>query len=96
MNKLDPNNIPREYQGVLDLLSEAPIEVRTMFWYAVALAMVDDEKAWFVGSRIEDGRELVAVKTIAGDVFEIVRPPISEEQEAEYMAEIRVIVDDAS
>ncbi len=47
--------------------------------------MIDDEKARITGSRVEGNRELMTVHTIAGDIFELVRPEISEEVEAELM-----------
>ena len=54
--------------------------------------MIDDEKARVIGTRVEEGREWLTVETIAGEMFEIMRPPISEEVEAELMAQLRAIV----
>ncbi len=36
----------------------------------------------------------IGVQTIAGEMFEIVRPPISEEVEAQSMRQLRAIIAD--
>jgi hypothetical protein len=56
--------------------------------------MIDDEKARVIGTRLVDSREYLTVRTVAGDVFEIMRPPISEELEAELMKQVRAIVEE--
>jgi hypothetical protein len=89
-----PVELPPEIEQVADLVNEQPPEVREMFRYALVLAMIDDEKARIAGTPIESDREYLTVQTIAGDVFEIVRPPISEELEAVLMSEVRSIVAD--
>jgi hypothetical protein len=38
--------------------------------------MIDDEKARIAGTRVDGHREFVMVKTLAGDLFEIVRPNV--------------------
>jgi hypothetical protein len=84
--------LPPEFERLAGLLSEQPPEVRDLFRYALVLAMIDEEKARVIGTRAENGQEWVTIKTIAGDVFEIIRPPISEEVESELMGEVRAIV----
>jgi hypothetical protein len=78
----EPIDLPSESQRVADQLAEQPPAVREMFRYALVLAMTDDEKAWVTGTRLLGSREYLTVRTVAGDVFEIERPPISEEVEA--------------
>lgn len=90
----EPIDLPPEIQHVADLLGEQPPEVRDLFRYALVLAMIDDEKAWVTGTRLVDGREYLTVRTVAGDVFEIVRPTTSEELEAVLMSQVRAIVAD--
>jgi hypothetical protein len=86
-------DLPPEIEQVADLLSKQRPEVRDLFRYALVLAMVDDEKARVIGTRVEE-REWLTVKSVAGDVFEIVRPEISEEIESELMSQVRAIVAD--
>jgi hypothetical protein len=85
--------LPPEIQHVADLLSRQRPEVRDLFLYALVLTMIDDEKAHIISTRVEV-REWLTVQTIAGDVFEIVRPRISEEVEAQLMSQVRAIVAD--
>ena len=92
----DPIELPPELQRVADLLSEQPPAVRDLFRFALVLAMVDDEKARVIGTRVENGQEWLTIKTTAGEVFEILRPPISEEVEAELMRQVRAIVHEDS
>lgn len=78
-------DLPPEIGQVAELLSQQRPEVRDLYRYALVLAMIDDEKAWVTGTRLVDNQEYLTVRTIAGDVFEIIRPPISEEVEARLM-----------
>lgn len=54
--------------------------------------MIDDEKARIIGTRVEDGQEVIEVRTMAGDEFEIVRPTMSDEIERILLEQIREIV----
>jgi hypothetical protein len=90
----DPIDLPPELQQVADQLAEQPPHARDVFCYAILLVMIDDEKAWITGTRLVDSREYLTVQSVAGDVFEIVRPPISEEVESELMSQVRAIVAD--
>jgi hypothetical protein len=91
---IEPIDLPPELERLADLLSEQPPEVRDLFRYALALAMIDDEKAWVTSSRVEGDREYLTIQTIAGEVFEILRPEISEEVEAQLMEQVRAIIAD--
>lgn len=88
----DSVDLPPEFQHIADLLGEQLPHVRDLFRYALVLAMIDDEKAWIIGKRMDGDRELLTVRTVAGDQFEIMRPKISEELEAELMAQLRAII----
>lgn len=91
---INPSDLPPEFQGVLDALTAQRPEVRAMFRYTLVLMMIDDEKARVLGTRFEDERELIQVRTIAGDEFEIERPAMSEETERLLLQQIREIVAD--
>jgi hypothetical protein len=90
----EPIDIPPELQRVADLLGEQPPEVRDLFRYALVLAIIDDEKARVIRTREENGQEWLTIKTLAGDELEILRPPISEEVEAQLVSQVRAIVAD--
>jgi hypothetical protein len=88
----EPIDLPPEFERLADLLSERPPEVPELFRYSLVLAMIDEEKAHVIGTRTEEKREWLTIETVAGDVFEIARPPISEEVEAELMSQVRAII----
>ncbi len=73
------------------MLAQQPPEVRELFRDALVLALLDGEKARVIGTREDDGRTWLTVEMVAGEGFEILRPAISEELEAEVMAQIRTI-----
>jgi hypothetical protein len=76
-------DLPPEFEHLADLIGEQPAHVRDLFRYALVLAMIDDEKARVTPTRVEEERERLTVETVAGDVFEVARPPISEEPETQ-------------
>jgi hypothetical protein len=90
----EPIDLPPKFEHLADLLSEQPPDVRDLFRYALVLAMIDDEKARIIGTRAEEEREWLAIETVAGDVFEIAHPAISEEVEAQLMWLVRAIIAD--
>ncbi len=92
----EPIDLPPEFERLADLIREQPPDVRDLFRYALVLAMIDDEKARITGTRIVGDREMVTVKTLAGDVFEMVRPEISKEGEAGLIQRVRGIVHEES
>lgn len=54
--------------------------------------MIDDEKARVIANETVEGEELLTVRTNAGDVFQIVRPAMSEATEKLLMQQVREIV----
>jgi hypothetical protein len=90
----NPDDLPLEIEQVADLLSQQRPEVRELFRFALVLAMIDDEKARVIGTRVEEDGEWLTIETVAGDVFEIARPPISEEVESDLMSQVRAIIAD--
>ncbi len=66
--------------------------MRDLFRYCLILALIDDEKARVIGTWVEDGQEWLTIETVAGDVFEILQPPISEEVEAQLIRHVRAII----
>ncbi len=87
-----PYELPPEFDPLLVELADQPEPIREMWCYALVLMMIDDEKARIISSQLENGQEVIAVRTIAGDEFEIERPAVSAETEGMLFAEIRRIV----
>jgi hypothetical protein len=90
----NPIDLPPGLQQVAHQLAEQPPAVRELFRSALVLAMIDDEKAWVTDTRLCDNRQCLTVRIVAGHVFEIEQPPISEEVEAVLMSEVSAIVAD--
>jgi hypothetical protein len=91
LEKTNPIDLPPEIQRVTDLLSRQLPEVRCLFRYALVPAVIDDEKARVIGTRVEVEREWLTVETVAGNAFEIMRPEISEEAEAVLKERVQAI-----
>ena len=77
-------NVPPDLRAALDSLKSAAPANRETFCYLYVLALIDDHKAVEVGRRTVDGKELISVRTVAGEEFEIVHPPLTGEQEKGY------------
>lgn len=85
-------DLPPELQSVLAAMSAQPEHARELFRYALVLLMIDDERARILGTRMDNEQEILTLRTIVGDEFEIVRPAMSEEAEAYLMQQIRKVV----
>ena len=81
-----------EFQPFPDLLDQHPTKSRALFRYVLVLAMIDDEKARVIGTRMEDGQEWLTVQTVAGDAFEIMRPPIWSEAVLQMRVQMKQII----
>jgi hypothetical protein len=87
-----PIELPPELRRVADLLSEQPPQVRDLFRYLLVMSMVDEHKAKIVGARAMRGRHYLRIKTNAGAVFQILRPPISLATELQMREEVKAII----
>ncbi len=86
------DDLPQEYESLLEDLAAAPDNVRAMWKYALVLMMIDDEKARVIATEKVEGEELLTVHTNAGDFFKIARPVMSEATEKLLMQQVREIV----
>lgn len=87
----DDLETPSGMESVLLAINGERPEVRAMFRYALVLLMIDDERARVIGTRLDDSAEIIGVRTITGDVFEVVRPNISQETERMLLEQVREI-----
>ena len=65
----ESNDLPPEIDQAADLQGRQRPEVHELFWYALVLAMIDDEQAHIAGTRNEGDHEYLTVQAIVGDVF---------------------------
>ena len=56
-----------------------PEDVRELFHYALTMLMVEDGKAKIIERHHVDNLEYLTIETLAGDVFEILTPQVSED-----------------
>lgn len=87
------SDLPPEFDDLLAAADRQPESARQLWRYAIALMLVDDEKAHFVGSHRDGDTLHLVVQPVAGEIFSIVRPPMTEEVEHALLSMIRHILD---
>lgn len=90
----ESNKLPAEFQAIADAVDAESPQLREMFHYALALVMIDDEQARIIGMRMDGEKEYITLEIIGGERFEIVRPSISSELQAELRARVQKIMDE--
>ncbi len=80
-------------RGTAELLNAHPPEARAWLRYLSVLALIDHNKANFLGTRTQDGQTYLRIRTQAGKEFEIERPAPSPEIEALLLSQVRDILD---
>ncbi|CAG0980054.1 hypothetical protein ANRL3_02075 [Anaerolineae bacterium] len=81
-----------QLDAIAKLFNDQPEDVRELFQYALVMLMVEDNKAEIVARQSIDNLEYLTVKTIAGDVFEIVKPQMCEDLLATLRALAREVL----
>ena len=89
-----PIELSPELQRVTDRLSKQPPQVRDLSRYLLVISMVDEHKARIVGARAIRGRHYLRIETNAGEVFGILRPPISMATELQMREEVKTIIEE--
>lgn len=72
-------DLPRDLQNFADALDAQTEDVRELIHYALVMLLVEDGKAEIIDRRIVDGREELTIRTIAIEIFTIMKPTLSEE-----------------
>ena len=85
--------LPSELQDLAQLLDDQPEDVQELFRYALVMLMIEDNKAQIIERQSVDNLEYLTVKTNAGDVFEILKPQVSEDVLAKMRARAREILE---
>lgn len=76
------------------LLDAQPGPVQAIFQYALALLMVEAGKARLISVEPGESGAICTFETVAGDVFSLPRPPLSEADEGVMMETLREILDE--
>jgi hypothetical protein len=82
-----------QHDVIAKFFDDQPEEVRELFQYALAMLMVEDTKAKIVERHRVDNLEYLTIETIAGDVFEIIQPQVSEDLLTTLRALARDVLD---
>ena len=83
---------PSEFDPLLTKFANASENVQLMWRYAIAVWLINDEKAHIVGIHQDEETLHIVAQTLAGERFEIVRPPMSEQTEQELLEQVMRIV----
>ena len=81
-------------QQLAAFLDAQPGSVQTIFRDCPSLMMVEAGKMKLVTTTPGDEGAVCTFETVAGDVFSIAKPPLSEEQEMKLIEQLREILDD--
>ena len=87
-------NLPPELAQFAALVDAQPAHVQTTFRYCLCLAMVESGEAELVETTPGEDGAMVTFKSIAGDVFTVLKPPIDEDIEALLVEQLREILDE--
>lgn len=87
--------LPPELAAFAALLDAQPGPVQGAFQYCLAVAMVEMGKGELIKTEPgETGGAICTFQTAAGDVFNVTRPPLSQEDEAVLVEKLRVILEE--
>lgn len=87
--------LPPELQQLAAILDAQPGHVQAMVQYALALLMVEADKAELIATTPgESGGTICTFKTMAGDVFSLDKPTMNNEQEAVVREALRRFLDE--
>jgi hypothetical protein len=85
--------LPPEYEQFASFLDAQPGPVQIAFQYCLALSMVEYGQADLIKTEPSENGAMVTFKTTAGDVFTVIKPQITEEQEVAIIEQLRDILD---
>ncbi len=86
--------LPPDLALLAHIVDAQPPDVQALFQYGMTMLLIEDGKAQIVERRKIDHREWLTVRTVTGEVFEIVKPDVSEERLAQLRDMAREVLDD--
>jgi hypothetical protein len=72
-------DLPPDLAMLTHIVARQSPTARELFHYALVLLLIEDGKAEIIERQTVDGREWVTVRTVAGELFSIVKPYESDE-----------------
>ena len=86
--------LPPELTALAKLLEAQTKPVQAAFQYCLALLMVEAGKAELVAATVGEEGTLCTFRTVAGDEFTLIRPPMNEAREAVIKKTLRTMLDE--
>ena len=74
------SDLPPDLAMLARIVDGQPPNVRELFHYALATLLIEDGKAEIIEQRTIDARERITIRTVAGELFSIVRPNVIDAQ----------------
>ena len=87
------DQLPPELQQLASFLDAQPGPIQIAFQYCLSVLMVEAGKAKLINTEPGENGAMCTFQTAAGDVFSVIKPPMSIEQEAALIEQLRDIVD---
>lgn len=88
------SDLPPELAQFVALLDAQPGPVHTIFQYCLAMLMVEAGKTELIQTASSENGPVCTFKTVAGDTFTLLKPPLNEVNEAVMMERLRQILDE--
>ncbi len=93
MSILITTQLPPKLDALATLLNAQPGPVQVVFQYSLALLMVEGGKTTLIGPEPGENGPICTFKTVAGDVFNLSRPPLSDADEVAVKEILREILE---
>lgn len=88
------NDLPPEITQLATFLDAQPVHIQSIFQYCLCLMMVEAGKVRLVETVPGESGAICTFETVAGDIFSLPKPTLSQEQEAALINRLRVILDE--
>ena len=90
---LNPPEFPSDLKVLQHLADTQPELVRELYYWALAMVMVERGKIQIVAQQTADGREQATFKSSEGEEMTVTKPVVSDAEYNEMMAAVRAAVE---
>ena len=86
------NDLPPNLTMLARIVDGQTPDVRELFHYARVMLLVEDGKAQIIAQRTIDARQWLTIRTVAGELFSIVKPHVIDPRLAELQEMARQVL----
>ena len=86
------NDLPPNLTMLARIVDGQTPDVRELFHYALVMLLVEDGKAQIIAQRTIDARQWLTIRTVAGELFSIVKPHVIDARLAELQEMAREVL----